>query len=1255
MNKLTKLLSVFVIAGAIGTGVAGITACNNGGGGGSHTHNYSYTDNHDGTHDGVCDCGNDPITGEAHIWGDDNVCDKCEAVRIDVESIAIEGDEEVVIGAKITLTAVLTPANATATVTWSIKSGADKAEINSSTGELTGIKEGLVTVQAEADGKTAVKYISVKPISLTGVTLPKTVLNLKPEDEFTLEPVFTPENATNKKINWISSAPTIATVDEDGKVKGVADGKATITGTSEDGNFRVTCAVEVDHTFVAANYEVNVGDKFETGKTDEERRVSFVTLGAQTEVRTRTKGGVYENKPGGAQISDIIYEKSIKLGGSNDKIIFNLPAAGTLKFHVQNGSSGVTGWVSLSLAKKGGTPQTVRYSADDGSLAREVVVEISEAGEYTLTRTSGTSDVYYASFECMVKETPLEKIEVTSPGKNQYFVGQTYDKSGIQLDKVYSVSGRTEALDINDEGVTVNDSQVDMTQAGVYPVTVTYNDGTNDFVSEAFNVTVYAVESISLGTDAIVKESKNTTAGNGVYANHHLRELYIAGETFSTDGMTVIVNASIGDGAEKQTQSFIIKDGYTLSGNDVSTAGKKTVTVTLDGTSYSENFEVYVIDGIEDLSNAKSVSVSVDGGLADDQIGVIKEGAYQFRTIHQALEFLENCKAPASASKIMTLAAGTYTEKLEINVPNLTIIGAGTNISGTYSMIEWDSLYGIKDDSGFVHTTDSTATLNVREAAVGFTMRNLVVSNWYNCAEHFNERFPAEYGEHRALAMLVQADKVVVDGCTLLGYQDTLELFTGRHVFTNSLIVGVTDFIFGTNGTTYFKNCEVRAIKHVKEGQIGYYTAMKGNNKGTTTDKVKYGLIFDDCDFTAEDGVAMGWSLGRVWGADAAVMIMNSRLGGHIATGVADRYTAMNSTPDKAQFTEYGNTGAGAINASQTGVTVLDATAAAEYAKYDVIFGMTNGLVKYADAWNGESGAKVTTEKYDFTEVAKGSTETVQDHFAGKLEWTGSGSWNGNSIYVNTDTVIKLVKPGKIMINWYGGYGSDADAEITYDAEGKATINIITAGRYIVDITVNMAVIPEASVNRTVSVYVMGEGEPTLLGTITKPDGNVICEANITALITGEAYSGKLLDKVYASDKTTEYTYEPITGDTAVYVTLKDANKTWQVGETISLAIASGTTPTVAGVTFAGDCSGHGSELKTNVGTTITIDIAAGAHISIEWYPSDNGQYGGDGNATIDYSVAGKVTITIKLPGDGETGGANGNIYIRSISIIAAE
>lgn len=54
-----------------------------------------------------------------------------------------------------------------------------------------------------------------------------------------------PVNATNKAVTFTSSDNSIATVNAQGVVTGVAEGSATITATTVDGGFTATTAVTV--------------------------------------------------------------------------------------------------------------------------------------------------------------------------------------------------------------------------------------------------------------------------------------------------------------------------------------------------------------------------------------------------------------------------------------------------------------------------------------------------------------------------------------------------------------------------------------------------------------------------------------------------------------------------------------------------------------------------------------------------------------------------------------------------------------------------------------------------------------------------------------------------------------------------------------------------------------------------------------------------------------------------------------------------
>lgn len=80
-------------------------------------------------------------------------------------------------------------------------------------------------------------------VAVSGVTLDETKLSLEEGATATLTATVAPENATDKKVTWSSSAPSVATVDENGKVTAVKAGEAVITATA--GEKTAECAVTV--------------------------------------------------------------------------------------------------------------------------------------------------------------------------------------------------------------------------------------------------------------------------------------------------------------------------------------------------------------------------------------------------------------------------------------------------------------------------------------------------------------------------------------------------------------------------------------------------------------------------------------------------------------------------------------------------------------------------------------------------------------------------------------------------------------------------------------------------------------------------------------------------------------------------------------------------------------------------------------------------------------------------------------------------
>ena len=82
-------------------------------------------------------------------------------------------------------------------------------------------------------------------VSVTGVTLNNTEIVIAGSETRYLTATVLPSNATNKAVTWSSDAPSIATVDSNGKVTGVSRGNTTIRVTTQDGNKTAYCGVVV--------------------------------------------------------------------------------------------------------------------------------------------------------------------------------------------------------------------------------------------------------------------------------------------------------------------------------------------------------------------------------------------------------------------------------------------------------------------------------------------------------------------------------------------------------------------------------------------------------------------------------------------------------------------------------------------------------------------------------------------------------------------------------------------------------------------------------------------------------------------------------------------------------------------------------------------------------------------------------------------------------------------------------------------------
>lgn len=249
------------------------------------------------------------------------------------------------------------------------------------------------------------------------------------------------------------------------------------------------------------------------------------------------------------------------------------------------------------------------------------------------------------------------------------------------------------------------------------------------------------------------------------------------------------------------------------------------------------------------------------------------------------------------------LAEGTYREKIEINVPNIEIIGE----SADKTVIAWDDYAKKLDPFGVELNTFRTYTAAV--TADNITLKNLTVAN-----DSFK---PEEKGQE--VALTVYGDNFYAEDCCFISTQDTvfcgplphdlIERYDGflkdelrggncqRHIFKNCFIAGNVDFIFGC-ADALFQDCEIRSVFDVR----GHgYVAAPAHAPSQDT-----GFVFSGCRFTCEEGVAEGSVfLARPWRDYGKASFIGCQYGKHISAEGFDKWN--DTERDKtARFAEWG-------------------------------------------------------------------------------------------------------------------------------------------------------------------------------------------------------------------------------------------------------------------------------------------------------------------------------------------------------------
>ncbi|MGN0807219.1 MAG: bacterial Ig-like domain-containing protein [Candidatus Coproplasma sp.] len=605
MKKFTKLLSVFLIAGAVGTGVAGISACSNNTP--EHTHTADtvwHTDANGHWHECTADDGAKLDEG-AHVdANNDGKCDTCQyqmttpvsgyVVESNTTGLKVEGITTTynlstsLTSASLDLTNIKVYLDNQGTKGKEVPAANYTVELYDGATKLTSMsglkKDGTYTllvtlVNAKKPDGTAVAADSIYTEVTITVNNAYTSLALKSgtttqvqgANIMTADWTFVATRANGDTEDFAAADVEIGTLDTNtvGENKTVT---ITLKGTSVTGT--VTYSITADATKVAQSYALNFG-YLTTEQENAVKNGEVVSLqGGRFEFQSVSNGSIDSHNK---EQDGKYFVKRLKTNGASTAsgapryIKVTADGAGTLTIYAYNNGGTAGDGATRGVEVYSNRTASAGGDSYDGKIgetllipsktAGKTTVTLPSAGVYYITATAGMTFCYVQLDQLVsagdgveeVKlggETIVSKIEITKPDTVTNFkVGETFTHEGYTVTAT-GVNNVTCAFGETDVTAAADFVAPDMTTIGKKTVTVNYGG-----VSATYDVIVETAVDGIYGATASLKSDVNTqvdSADGKITLKNDDVQIALIGENAEATTTHVIMynDIAIGEGIE---------------------------------------------------------------------------------------------------------------------------------------------------------------------------------------------------------------------------------------------------------------------------------------------------------------------------------------------------------------------------------------------------------------------------------------------------------------------------------------------------------------------------------------------------------------------------------------------------------------------------------------------------------------------------------------------------------------------------------